>query len=58
MKGKKQKQEKEEKQEKKEKKEKEPRYAFKTKSEVDNLDDGFRWRKYGQKAVKNSPNPR
>ncbi|XP_057421381.1 WRKY transcription factor 71-like isoform X2 [Lotus japonicus] len=58
LKGKKQKQEKQEKKEKKEKKEKEPRYAFKTKSEVDNLDDGFRWRKYGQKAVKNSPNPR
>ncbi|PQQ20410.1 putative WRKY transcription factor 48 [Prunus yedoensis var. nudiflora] len=29
-----------------------------TKSEVDNLDDGYRWRKYGQKAVKNSPYPR
>ncbi|KAL3505611.1 hypothetical protein ACH5RR_030993 [Cinchona calisaya] len=37
---------------------KEPRFAFVTKSEVDNLDDGFRWRKYGQKAVKNSPFPR
>lgn len=29
-----------------------------TKSEVDHLDDGYRWRKYGQKAVKNSPYPR
>ncbi|KAK4387246.1 WRKY transcription factor 71 [Sesamum angolense] len=29
-----------------------------TKSEVDNLEDGYRWRKYGQKAVKNSPFPR
>nr|QAB07158.1 WRKY protein [Paeonia lactiflora] len=32
--------------------------AFKTKSEVEILDDGFRWRKYGKKMVKNSPNPR
>jgi hypothetical protein len=22
------------------------------------LDDGFKWRKYGKKAVKSSPNPR
>jgi len=29
-----------------------------TKSEVDHLEDGYRWRKYGQKAVKNSPYPR
>ncbi|AES95817.2 WRKY family transcription factor [Medicago truncatula] len=36
-------------------KEREPRFAFMTKSEVDHLDDGYRWRKYGQKAVKNSP---
>ncbi|GMH28554.1 hypothetical protein Nepgr_030397 [Nepenthes gracilis] len=36
----------------------EPRFAFMTKSEVDHLDDGYRWRKYGQKAVKNSPFPR
>ncbi|KAK3134740.1 hypothetical protein QOZ80_5BG0410120 [Eleusine coracana subsp. coracana] len=35
-----------------------PRVAFKTKSEVDHLEDGYRWRKYGQKAVKNSPYPR
>lgn len=36
----------------------EPRFAFMTKSDVDNLDDGYRWRKYGQKAVKNGPFPR
>ncbi|KAK4492665.1 hypothetical protein RD792_003485 [Penstemon davidsonii] len=42
----------------KKKKEREPRFAFMTKSEVDHLEDGFRWRKYGQKAVKNSPFPR
>nr|WAW38367.1 WRKY57-like protein [Mentha canadensis] len=35
-----------------------PRFAFVTKSEVDHLEDGYRWRKYGQKAVKNSPFPR
>ncbi|KMZ72039.1 putative WRKY transcription factor 43 [Zostera marina] len=29
-----------------------------TKSEIDHLEDGYRWRKYGQKAVKNSPYPR
>lgn len=43
---------------KNQKKEREPIFAFMTKSEVDHLDDGFRWRKYGQKAVKNSPFPR
>nr|QFI57431.1 WRKY36 [Glycyrrhiza glabra] len=43
---------------KKEKKPREPRFAFLTKSEIDNLEDGYRWRKYGQKAVKNSPYPR
>ena len=36
----------------------EPRFAFVTRSEVDHLEDGYRWRKYGQKAVKNSPYPR
>nr|QGQ64085.1 WRKY transcription factor 62 [Santalum album] len=40
------------------KRQREPRVAFLTKSEVDHLDDGYRWRKYGQKAVKNSPFPR
>ncbi|XP_044472389.1 probable WRKY transcription factor 50 [Mangifera indica] len=34
------------------------RVAFKTKSEIEILDDGYRWRKYGKKMVKNSPNPR
>ncbi|KAK4751095.1 hypothetical protein SAY87_004577 [Trapa incisa] len=42
----------------KEKKQREPRFAFMTKSEVDHLEDGYRWRKYGQKAVKNSSFPR
>ncbi|KAJ0236961.1 WRKY transcription factor 71 [Hirschfeldia incana] len=41
-----------------EKKEREARVAFMTKSDVDHLEDGYRWRKYGQKAVKNSPYPR
>ncbi|CAA3027406.1 probable WRKY transcription factor 43 [Olea europaea subsp. europaea] len=35
-----------------------PRFAFQTKSEEDILDDGYRWRKYGQKSVKNSKFPR
>lgn len=34
------------------------RVAFRTRTEMDVLDDGFRWRKYGKKQVKNSPNPR
>ncbi|XP_055960749.1 probable WRKY transcription factor 50 [Mercurialis annua] len=34
------------------------RVAFKTRSEIEILDDGFKWRKYGKKMVKNSPNPR
>ncbi|XVE88336.1 hypothetical protein DITRI_Ditri19aG0061500 [Diplodiscus trichospermus] len=41
-----------------EKRQREPRFAFMTRSEVDHLEDGYRWRKYGQKAVKNSPYPR
>ncbi|OIT39563.1 PREDICTED: probable WRKY transcription factor 75 [Nicotiana attenuata] len=41
-----------------EKKIKKPRYAFQTRSQVDILDDGYRWRKYGQKAVKNNRFPR
>ncbi|KAJ4912567.1 putative WRKY transcription factor 28 [Raphanus sativus] len=41
-----------------EKKQREPRVSFMTKSEVDHLEDGYRWRKYGQKAVKNSIYPR
>ncbi|KAK4778833.1 hypothetical protein SAY86_006361 [Trapa natans] len=42
----------------KEKKWREPRIAFMTRSQVDHLEDGYRWRKYGQKAVKGSPFPR
>ncbi|KAL7145903.1 hypothetical protein ABFS83_06G005100 [Erythranthe nasuta] len=41
-----------------EKKIRNPRFAFKTRSQVDILDDGYRWRKYGQKAVKNNTFPR
>ncbi|XP_071707210.1 probable WRKY transcription factor 56 [Rutidosis leptorrhynchoides] len=40
------------------KKIKKPKYAFQTRSRVDILDDGYRWRKYGQKAVKNNKFPR
>ncbi|CAN4079083.1 unnamed protein product [Withania somnifera] len=40
------------------KKLKKPRFAFQTRSQVDILDDGYRWRKYGQKAVKNNNYPR
>ncbi|KAE9593767.1 putative transcription factor WRKY family [Lupinus albus] len=40
------------------KKKREPRFAFITKSEFDHLEDGYRWRKYGQKAVKNNSYPR
>ncbi|MBA0712282.1 hypothetical protein Golax_011394, partial [Gossypium laxum] len=42
---------------KKERQQREPRFAFLTKTEIDVLEDGYRWRKYGQKAVKNSPYP-
>eukprot|EP00252_Welwitschia_mirabilis_P027335 TRINITY_DN9359_c0_g1_i1.p1 TRINITY_DN9359_c0_g1~~TRINITY_DN9359_c0_g1_i1.p1 ORF type:complete len:207 (+),score=32.19 TRINITY_DN9359_c0_g1_i1:128-748(+) len=41
-----------------EKQKRQPRYAFQTRSEVDILDDGYRWRKYGQKSVKNNRYPR
>jgi len=34
------------------------KYAFLTRSESDILEDGYKWRKYGKKLVKNSPNPR
>ncbi|KAG6400683.1 hypothetical protein SASPL_137525 [Salvia splendens] len=40
-----------------EKKSRKPRFAFQTRSQVDILDDGYRWRKYGQKAVKNNKFP-
>lgn len=36
----------------------EPRFCFQTRSDVDVLDDGYKWRKYGQKIVKNSLHPR
>ncbi|CAA6667385.1 unnamed protein product [Spirodela intermedia] len=36
----------------------EPRIIVQTTSDVDLLDDGYRWRKYGQKVVKGNPNPR
>ncbi|CAJ2674242.1 unnamed protein product [Trifolium pratense] len=36
----------------------EPRVVVQVESEVDILDDGYRWRKYGQKVVKGNPNPR
>ncbi|KAJ1296654.1 hypothetical protein BS78_01G319000 [Paspalum vaginatum] len=34
------------------------RIIVQTNSEVDVLDDGYRWRKYGQKVVKGNPHPR
>ncbi|CAK9316307.1 unnamed protein product [Citrullus colocynthis] len=34
------------------------RVAFRTKTEKEIMDDGYKWRKYGKKSVKNSPNPR
>jgi hypothetical protein len=36
----------------------EARVIVQTTSDVDILDDGYRWRKYGQKVVKGNPNPR
>ncbi|XP_056163943.1 probable WRKY transcription factor 20 isoform X2 [Syzygium oleosum] len=36
----------------------EARVVVQTLSEVDILDDGYRWRKYGQKVVRGNPNPR
>ncbi|KAK9684310.1 hypothetical protein RND81_10G201200 [Saponaria officinalis] len=46
------------KKESKDKKIRKHRFAFHTRSQVDILDDGYRWRKYGQKAVKNNKFPR
>ncbi|KZV42072.1 putative WRKY transcription factor 75 [Dorcoceras hygrometricum] len=37
---------------------KKTRFSFQTRSRVDILDDGYRWRKYGQKVVKNNKFPR
>jgi len=39
-------------------KKKVPKVSFITRSEVLHLDDGYKWRKYGQKPVKDSPFPR
>ncbi|KAI5683188.1 hypothetical protein M9H77_04416 [Catharanthus roseus] len=36
----------------------ESRYVVQTMSEVDVINDCYRWRKYGQKLVKGNPNPR
>ena len=36
----------------------EPRIVVQTSSDIDILDDGYRWRKYGQKVVKGNHNPR
>lgn len=36
----------------------ESKIVVQTRSEVDLLDDGFKWRKYGQKVVKGNPYPR
>ncbi|KAL2557847.1 putative WRKY transcription factor 33 [Forsythia ovata] len=36
----------------------EPRVVVQTTSNIDILDDGYRWRKYGQKVVRGNPNPR
>ncbi|KAH7444365.1 hypothetical protein KP509_02G075500 [Ceratopteris richardii] len=36
----------------------EPKYTSRVESEEKALADGYRWRKYGQKAIKNSPYPR
>lgn len=36
----------------------EQRIVVQTISNVDKLDDGYWWRKYGEKVVKGNPNPR
>ncbi|KAF9688237.1 hypothetical protein SADUNF_Sadunf02G0176300 [Salix dunnii] len=36
----------------------EPCLVIKKKDEVNTVNDGYRWRKYGQKLVKGNPNPR
>lgn len=37
---------------------KQQRIILQMESDEDHPDDGFRWRKYGQKVVKGNPNPR
>ncbi|CAA6672763.1 unnamed protein product [Spirodela intermedia] len=34
------------------------RISFRARSAVEVIDDGYKWRKYGKKSVKDSPNPR
>jgi len=34
------------------------RIILQMESDEDNPNDGYRWRKYGQKVVKGNPNPR
>ncbi|VVB18048.1 unnamed protein product [Arabis nemorensis] len=34
------------------------RVAFRTRSKIDVMDDGYKWRKYGKKSVKNNTNKR
>lgn len=34
------------------------RITFRTRSQLEVMDDGYKWRKYGKKTVKSSPNPR
>ncbi|MCD7455257.1 hypothetical protein HAX54_027516 [Datura stramonium] len=41
-----------------ERKEEKDKVAFRTLSKIEILDDGYKWKKYGKKMVKNSPNPR
>lgn len=36
----------------------ESKIVLQTRSEVDFLDDGYKWRKYGQKVVKGTQHPR
>lgn len=38
--------------------EKGTRYIFKTRSDKDVLEDGYKWRKYGRKLLRSSPHPR
>lgn len=33
------------------------RYLFHTRSQIDIMDDGYQWRKYGEKLVKNNKFP-
>ncbi|CAA7402976.1 unnamed protein product [Spirodela intermedia] len=40
------------------KKDSSPRIGFRTRSTIEVLEDGYKWRKYGKKSVKSSPNLR